>query len=67
MKGHVKNIHERGFGFIRADDGREYFFHFRALAQGLPFSDQLVERRVEFELVEGPDNRPRAENIRPVL
>lgn len=28
MKGTVKNIHaNKGFGFIRADDNRDYFFH----------------------------------------
>src|SRR6266571_7300451 len=38
MKGVVKNTMERGFGFITADDGRDYFFH-RSGIDGIQFCD----------------------------
>ena len=32
MKGTVKNFNkEKGYGFIRAEDNRDYFFHYSAL------------------------------------
>lgn len=53
-------IAERGFGFIRSEDGRTYFFHLSAL-RGLEFS-QLREREVvQCRVTEepGPHNRNR--------
>ena len=36
-----KVVAEKGFGFIAADDGKEYFFHHTGLDRSLTF-DQLV-------------------------
>ena len=55
-------VRDRGFGFIRDDNGQEWFFHRSAVSQGA--FDQLNEgQRVAFE--EEPSNKgPRANNIR---
>jgi len=46
----VKKIPDRGYGFVRATDGREYFFHLTDLLPGLEF-DCLVEGiPVDFEV-----------------
>ena len=64
MTGTIKTLRvEKGFGFIRAEAGKEYFFHQRAIyGEGI---DMLREGdSVEFDL--GPDGPkgPRAENVR---
>jgi len=64
MSGTVKRvIRERGFGFIRAADGQEVFFH-RSGLQGLSFDAIKEGENVEFELERG-DKGPRAVNVRP--
>jgi CspA family cold shock protein len=53
MRGTVKKIvSDRGFGFIAADDGKEYFFH---QTQTEAF-DTLIEgdSRVSFEVKDSP-------------
>lgn len=68
--GRIANIvTDRGFGFIRSEDGRTYFFHLSAL-RGLDFA-QLHERQiVQFRVTEepGPFNRNRGNthDVRPV-
>jgi CspA family cold shock protein len=55
-------VSDKGFGFIAAGDGMEYFFHQSALS-GVSF-DQLREgQSVTFEKGQGPKG-PRAENVR---
>jgi len=57
-----KIIPDRGFGFVRADDGNEVFFHRTELT--LADFDQLEEGQVvEFEIVDSPKG-PRARNLR---
>ena len=53
---------DKGFGFIKDDTGKEYFFHQSAVyGEGL---DNLREGdSVEFDVGEGPKG-PRAENVR---
>jgi CspA family cold shock protein len=55
-------VRDRGFGFIRDESGKEWFFH-RSSVQGS--FDQLTEgQRVNFE--EEPSTKgPRAGNVRP--
>lgn len=64
MTGTIKTLRaEKGFGFIRSGDGKEYFFHRSAIyGEGI---DMLREGdSVEFELgADGPKG-PRAENVR---
>lgn len=50
MTGVIQTVNiDRGFGFIRPDDGtKDIFFHCRNLATGLEFDETLRNRRVEF-------------------
>jgi CspA family cold shock protein len=65
MNGTIKRlVSEKGFGFIAAGDGNEYFFH-QSACTSVPF-DQLREgQAVTFERGQGPKG-PRAENVRVV-
>ena len=55
---------ERGFGFINEQIGQpNVFFHISDLEDGLEFDEQLVERRVAFDVIETPKG-PRAANVR---
>jgi cold shock protein len=63
MTGTIKTLRaEKGFGFIRDNAGKEFFFHQSAIyGEGI---DNLREGdSVEFEIGEGPKG-PRAENVR---
>lgn len=57
-----KIIADRGFGFIRSDDGREVFFH-RSGLQGLTFEALKEGQAVDFDLEEATRG-PRANNVR---
>jgi CspA family cold shock protein len=65
MKGTIKMFNkEKGFGFIKADDGSDVFFHYSAIvADG--FKTAEAGENVEFDL-EKSDRGPRANNIRKV-
>ena len=66
MKGTIKKlIRDRGFGFIRAADQQEVFFHRSSVH--LDGFDRLIEGdSVEFEVEQGSKG-PRAVNVRPKL
>jgi CspA family cold shock protein len=65
INGTVKRlVSDKGFGFVEADGGQEYFFH-QSACMGTSF-DQLREGQpVTFESGQGPKG-PRAENVRTV-
>ena len=65
VRGRVKKlVPERGFGFVRGDDGKEVFFHRSGL--GSTDYDSLSEGDVvEYVVQEGPRGA-RAENVRAV-
>jgi CspA family cold shock protein len=65
VRGRVKKlVPDRGFGFVRGDDGKEVFFHRSGL--GANDYDALSEGDiVEYVVQEGPRG-PRAENVRAV-
>ena len=64
MQGTVKRvIRDRGFGFIRAADGQEVFFH-RSSLQELNFDSLKEGETVEFEIERG-EKGPRATAVRP--
>lgn len=64
LTGNVKKVvSERGFGFITADDGEEYFFHRSALDSSLEFDRLGGGERVTFD-VERSDKGPRARQVR---
>jgi CspA family cold shock protein len=63
MSGTIKRlVRDKGFGFITAGDGTEYFFHRSACTQ-TPFTDLREGQTVTFEQGEGPKG-PRGENVR---
>jgi CspA family cold shock protein len=63
MNGTIKRlVSDKGFGFILASDGNEYFFHNSACAQ-TRFDDLREGQAVTFERGQGPKG-PRAENVR---
>ena len=64
MNGTVKKVvNDRGFGFITAEDGQEYFFHRSGVDTSLNFDNMSVGDRVAFE-VERSDKGPRAGKVR---
>jgi CspA family cold shock protein len=54
-----KVVAERGFGFISAEDGKEYFFHRGGLLAPLDFDRLVGGERVSFEIETSPKG-PRA-------
>jgi len=63
MNGTIKRlVSEKGFGFILASDGKEYFFHNSACSQ-TPFDELREGQSVTFERGQGPKG-PRGEDVR---
>jgi CspA family cold shock protein len=63
MDGAIKKlVSEKGFGFIKGDDGKEFFFHKSGLAAGVEYDDLKEGDRVTFETTTSPKG-PRAENV----
>ena len=62
INGSVKRlVHDKGFGFVAAADGSEYFFHRSSC--DVPFEQLREGDAVTFEAGQGPKG-PRAENVR---
>jgi CspA family cold shock protein len=57
-----KVVAERGFGFIRAADTKEYFFHRSSLDSSLDFDRLVGGESVEFEIENSPKG-PRASRV----
>jgi CspA family cold shock protein len=55
-------ISERGFGFIAAPDGKEYFFHKDGLTSSLDFDRLVGGESVTFQVETGPKG-PRAVQV----
>lgn len=64
VTGTIKRLTDRGFGFIAAPDGVEYFFHHTACTGGTTFDTLREGDRVAFEIGQGPKG-PRAEQVSP--
>jgi CspA family cold shock protein len=58
-----KVVSDRGFGFIAADDAKEYFFHRDGLDASLNFDRLIGGEKVEFD-VEASPKGPRANRVR---
>jgi cold shock protein len=58
-----KVVADRGFGFIVADDAKEYFFHRSGVESSLDFDRLVGGERVEFEIEASPKG-PRAARVR---
>ena len=64
VSGTIKRIvSDKGFGFVAAADGTEYFFH-NSASVGVRFDELREGQAVTFEKGQGPKG-PRAENVRP--
>jgi CspA family cold shock protein len=55
-------IADRGFGFIDAEDEKEYFFHRGALDSSLDFDRLVRGEKVEFDVEQSPKG-PRAVSV----
>jgi cold shock CspA family protein len=65
MNGTIKKLtRDRAFGFIRAEDGVDYFFHQSELRGGLVFEDVKEGEAVRFEPKQA-EKGPRATEIWP--
>jgi len=58
-----KVVSDRGFGFIAADDAKEYFFHRDGLDASLNFDRLIGGEKVEFDIEASPKG-PRANRVR---
>jgi CspA family cold shock protein len=58
-----KVVSDRGFGFITADDAKEYFFHRSGLDTSLDFDRLGGGEKVEFDVEQSPKG-PRAIRVR---
>ena len=62
MKGTIKTLTDRGFGFIaREGETKDLFFHSKEL-KGVTFDELQVGDPVTFEVVDGPKG-PAAVNV----
>ncbi|MBN1793203.1 cold shock domain-containing protein [Candidatus Woesearchaeota archaeon] len=60
MKGRVKFFNQsKGFGFVAAEDGKEYFVHVTGLKEGVSLKDNDA---VSFEIEQG-DRGPKAVQV----
>ncbi len=57
-----KVVSDRGFGFITAEDGKDYFFHRSEVQGSLDFDRLSGGERVEFEIQQSPKG-PRAARV----
>ena len=63
MNGTIKRlVTDKGFGFVAAQDGTEYFFHQSACTDAR-FDDLREGQAVTFQQGQGPKG-PRAENVK---
>lgn len=63
LRGTIKRIiRDKGFGFVAAEDGNEYFFH-QASCVDRDFDQFREGTTLLFEAGQGPKG-PRAENVR---
>ena len=64
LNGTIKRLmSDKGFGFVAAEDGNEYFFH-QSACNGVQFDELREDQAVTFDAGEGPKG-PRAENVTP--
>ena len=62
QKGTVKWFNgDKGFGFVTAEDGKDVFVHYSAIA-GSGFRTLQEGQEVRFDVVEGPKG-PQAQNV----
>ena len=63
LKGTIRRLTDRGFGFIKTGDETDIFFHRNDL-EGVEFNSLSEGQEVEFEKGQGRDGRPRAVKVK---
>lgn len=63
--GTIKKLTDRGFGFIKQEEGKDIFFHCSSLIGGDQFEDMKEGDTVSYDHGQGPKG-PRAINVRIV-
>ena len=62
-KGTIRQIMDRGFGFIKTEEGKDLFFH-RNEIEGVEFSSLRAGQEVEFEMGQDNKGRPQASKVK---
>ncbi len=63
LPGIIQRVHtDKRFGFVRGEDGTDYFFHASALSGGRRFEELLAGDPVKFQPGDGPKG-PRADSV----
>ena len=62
-KGTITKLMDRGFGFIKTEEGGDIFFHRNDL-EGVEFNNLSEGQEVEFEKGQGRDGRSAAVKVR---
>ena len=63
----VRIVRDRGFGFIKTEDGSEIFFHASGVKGATPFDNLTEGQRVSYERSQDVRGRgERAVNVEPV-
>ncbi len=65
LKGTIKRLMDRGFGFIKTEEQEEDLFFHRNELQDVKFADLREGQEVEFEMSRGSDGRQQAVKVRP--
>ncbi len=56
MDGVIRNTNERGYAFIRGEDGEDYFLHVSQL-RGIAFQELRQHDTVSFQPADGPPGK----------
>jgi len=62
-KGTIRQLMDRGFGFIKTEEGKDLFFH-RNEIEGVEFSSLRAGQEVEFEMGQDSKGRQQAVKVR---
>ena len=62
-RGTIARLMDRGFGFIKTEEGGDLFFH-RSELEGVEFNNLRAGQEVEFEKGQGRDGRPAAVKVK---
>ena len=62
-KGTIRQLMDRGYGFIKTEEEGDLFFH-RNNLEGVEFDGLSEGQEVEFEMGQGRDGRPQAIKVR---
>ena len=62
-KGTIARLMDRGFGFMKTEEGKDLFFHRNGI-EGVEFSSLRAGQEVEFEMGQDSRGRPQAVKVR---